>query len=40
LTPSRCALESRPFLELPRPFLCAICRFLLSARGGRKMFAD
>src|SRR5881398_611009 len=23
-TPSRCALESRPFLELPRPFLCAI----------------
>src|SRR5437588_5936750 len=24
LTPSRCALESRPFLELPRPFLCAI----------------
>src|SRR5258708_3002844 len=25
LTPSRCALESRPFLELPKPFLCAIC---------------
>src|SRR5271166_687147 len=23
-TPSRCALESRPFLELPKPFLCAI----------------
>src|SRR5580698_5815730 len=23
-TPSRWALESRPFLELPRPFLCAI----------------
>src|SRR3954453_19023655 len=22
--PSRCALESRPFLELPNPFLCAI----------------
>src|SRR4249920_1474333 len=22
--PSRCALESRPFLELPKPFLCAI----------------
>src|SRR5688572_12530729 len=22
--PSRCAFESRPFLELPRPFLCAI----------------
>src|SRR5579872_7248807 len=24
LTPNRCALESRPFLELPKPFLCAI----------------
>src|SRR5690242_16860627 len=24
LTPSRWAFESRPFLELPRPFLCAI----------------
>src|SRR5260370_21523869 len=24
LTPSRCAFESRTFLELPRPFLCAI----------------
>src|SRR5579884_1907176 len=23
-TPSRCAFESRPFLELPRPFLCAM----------------
>src|ERR1035437_9017323 len=23
-TPSLCALESRPFLELPNPFLCAI----------------
>jgi hypothetical protein len=23
-TPSRCALESRPFLEEPKPFLCAI----------------
>src|ERR1700691_2931343 len=23
-TTSRCALESRPFLELPNPFLCAI----------------
>src|SRR5580658_10177317 len=23
-TPNRCALESRPFLELPKPFLCAI----------------
>src|SRR5215472_18630129 len=24
LTPRRCALESRPFLELPKPFLCAM----------------
>src|SRR5262249_39616933 len=24
LTPSRCALESRPLRELPNPFLCAI----------------
>src|ERR1035437_6463816 len=24
LMPSRCAQESRPFLELPKPFLCAI----------------
>src|SRR6185369_8111966 len=24
LKPNRCALESRPFRELPRPFLCAI----------------
>src|SRR6185312_14410592 len=24
LTPNRCAFESRPFLELPKPFLCAI----------------
>src|SRR5437763_16625118 len=24
LIPSRCELESRPFFELPRPFLCAI----------------
>src|SRR6185436_20905059 len=23
-TPSRCAFESRPFRELPTPFLCAI----------------
>src|SRR4051794_10803343 len=28
-TPSRCAFESRPFLELPRPFLCAIDSSLL-----------
>src|SRR5579871_2850700 len=25
-TPRRCAFESRPFLELPKPFLCAISR--------------
>src|ERR1019366_6466057 len=25
--PSRCAFESRPFLELPKPFLCAISDF-------------
>lgn len=25
LTPRRWALESRPFLEVPCPFLCAIC---------------
>src|SRR3954469_5376428 len=31
-TPSRCAFESRPFLELPKPFLCAITTSLqLSA---------
>src|ERR1700686_2369705 len=27
LTPSRCALESRPFREVPCPFLCAINQF-------------
>src|SRR6516165_5139915 len=26
LNPSRCAFESRPFRELPKPFLCAITR--------------
>ena len=31
LTPSRCAFESRPFLEEPKPFLCAI-RLPLSRR--------
>jgi hypothetical protein len=25
-TPSRCAFESRPFVELPPPFLCAIVK--------------
>src|SRR4051794_28718679 len=29
-TPSRCALESRPFLELPKPFLCAIRHLTLD----------
>src|SRR5579864_1277410 len=29
-TPSRCEFESRPFLELPNPFLCAIPDELLS----------
>src|SRR5580658_2791846 len=32
-TPSRCALESRPFLELPSPFLCAMndsCSYAIS----------
>src|ERR1700719_4368014 len=29
-TPSRCAFESRPFLELPNPFLCAISQFPLA----------
>jgi hypothetical protein len=28
LIPSRCAFESRPFLELPKPFLCAISETL------------
>src|SRR6185437_10517369 len=28
-TPSRCAWESRPFFDEPRPFLCAIARVLL-----------
>ena len=32
-TPSRCALESRPFLEEPNPFLCAIPSPLCAALG-------
>src|SRR5215831_3258581 len=28
LNPSRCAFESRPFLELPSPFLCAMKQLL------------
>src|SRR5919204_415100 len=35
LTPSRWAAESRPFLDDPRPFLCAIARLLLRAPRGR-----
>jgi len=31
-TPSRCAFESRPFVELPPPFLCAIAQSLLKFR--------
>src|SRR5579885_1674031 len=27
-TPSRCELESRPFFELPKPFLCAMTQLL------------
>src|SRR6476659_8401420 len=34
-TPSRLALESRPFLEEPRPFLCAISLRFLLRRGLR-----
>jgi hypothetical protein len=30
LTPSRCALESRPLRELPRPFLCAMVLLYLG----------
>ena len=29
-TPSRCAFESRPFFELPKPFLCAMTGFLYA----------
>jgi hypothetical protein len=32
LTPRRCPLESRPFLVLPAPFLCAI--WMVSRRAG------
>src|ERR1700753_3170765 len=42
-TPSRCALESRPFLELPKPFLCAITSSILNfgqqrGKAPRKLF--
>jgi hypothetical protein len=39
-TPSRCALESRPFLELPKPFLCAICLSLKVRARRTKILAD
>src|SRR5579871_3235483 len=35
-TPSRCALESRPFRELPRPFLCAIGESFVFAAQCRR----
>src|SRR5579885_1779354 len=34
LTPSRWAFESRPFLELPKPFLCAITNYLQRLPSG------
>src|SRR5258706_1892994 len=39
-TPSRCAFESRPFFELPNPFLCAIAQFLywMSPDKPRELF--
>src|SRR5215469_2513820 len=39
-TPSRCEFESRPFLELPNPFLCAIHhlrRDLADLHGGERL---
>src|SRR6202051_2601846 len=38
-TPRRCALESRPFLELPNPFLCAIvlCDYLVHPQLGEML---
>jgi hypothetical protein len=43
-TPSRCALDSRPFVELPPPFLCAIAEspfpaysYLLSAFSSARL---
>src|ERR1700689_4938912 len=38
-TPRRCAFESRPFLELPKPFLCAmLCSYVLL--GGNLIHLD
>src|SRR5215831_13014001 len=40
LNPSRCAFESRPFRELPNPFLCAMTQLLaLDARNAPDSFA-
>src|SRR5579885_894431 len=41
-TPSRCELESRPFFELPKPFLCAMIQLLgdnLADRDAREVLA-
>src|SRR5579863_7303357 len=35
LKPNRCALESRPFREVPCPFLCAIANPLIAPASGR-----
>src|SRR5262249_44166627 len=40
LTPSRCAFESRPFFELPKPFLCAISDPQNLCRSHRRCFAS
>src|SRR3981081_2012788 len=34
LNPSRCAFESRPFREVPCPFLCAMTQSLKNSRTG------
>src|SRR6185437_261110 len=40
-TPSRCAFESRPFVELPPPFLCAITESSFKPRAfSRQLSAD
>jgi hypothetical protein len=38
--PKRWALESRPFRELPNPFLCAIIFFLSVQNHDRKEKTD
>src|SRR5882762_3363546 len=39
-TPSRCAFESRPFLELPKPFLCAMRNFRYASLLKRCCLSD